>query len=63
VLSKLSKCAALSTCAHMHAYIAIVEDYPVMLCRLKFALLIQNRFGYPEIKTGDTYEFLAIQLN
>lgn len=51
------------TCIHMHAYTAVVEDYPVMLCRLKFTLLTQNWFGHPEIKTGYMYRFLAIQLN
>lgn len=63
ILSELSKCAAVSTWVCMHAYTTVVEDYPVMFCRLNFALLIQNRFGHPEIKTGYTYKFLAIQLN
>lgn len=34
-----------------------------MLCRLKFALLTQHKFGRPEIKIGYTYQFLAIHLN
>lgn len=60
ILYDMSKCAAVSTCAHMHVYTTAVEEYPVMHCRLTFALLTQNRFGHPEVKTGDTSEFLAI---
>ena len=63
ILSELPKCAAASTCVHMLAYTTVVEDYPVMLSRLKFALLTQNRFGHSEIGIEYPYECLAIQLN
>lgn len=63
MFSKLSRCAAVGTHVNMHAYTAVVEDYPIMLCRLKLAFLSQNMFGHPEIKIGYTYELLAIQLN
>lgn len=50
----MSRCAAVGTHVNMHAFTAVVEDYPIMLCRLKLAFLSQNTFGHPEIRKGYT---------
>lgn len=61
ILSELFRCVALSVYAR--SYVTVGEEYLVMHCSPEFALLTQNRFGYPEIKTGYPCKVLAVQLN